>query len=137
MDPRTNPFEAAQQLQVVVERQIGVQAVDDVDFGEGLMGALPQLVPRLFERHRVGAVIAGLQSRESAEETTGHADVGRLETDVEVVVGARAVPLLALAIRQPAERQRVGAVEQPQPVVEGQADAGFELVVNLGEAERP
>ncbi len=136
MNARTDPLEAAQQLQVVVERQIGMQAVDDVDFGQRLMGALPQLVPRLFERHRVRPVVAGLQPREGAEQAAGDADVGRFEPDVEVVVGARAVPLLALAIRQPAERQRVRTVEQPHAVVEGEAHAGLELVVDVGEAER-
>ena len=83
-----------------------MQAVDDVDFGERLVGALPQLVPRLLERHRVRAVVAGLQPRERAEEAARDADVGRFETDVEVVVGPRAVPLLALAVREPAERQQ-------------------------------
>ena len=46
---RTNPFEAAEQLGVVVKRQIGMQAVDDVNLGERLVRALPQLVPRLLE----------------------------------------------------------------------------------------
>ena len=47
VDVGTDPLEPAQQLRVVVERQIGMQAVDDVDFGERLVRALPQLVPRL------------------------------------------------------------------------------------------
>ena len=42
---RTDPLEPAQHVQVVVERQIGVQAVDDVDFGERLVRARAQLVP--------------------------------------------------------------------------------------------
>ena len=91
MDPGPDPLEAAQQLQIVVERQIRMQAVDDVDFGEGLMGTLPQLVPRLLERHRVRPVVAGLQPRERAEEAAGDADVGRFEADIEVVVRPRAV----------------------------------------------
>ena len=36
----------AQHLQVVVERQIGMQAVDDVDFGERLVRALRAACPR-------------------------------------------------------------------------------------------
>ena len=55
MDVRADPLEAAQQLRVVLERQIGMQPVDDVDFGQRLAGALAQLVPGLFERHRVRA----------------------------------------------------------------------------------
>ena len=113
-----------------------MQAIDDVNLGEGLMGALSQLVPRLFERHRVRPVVAWLQARERAEQAAGDADVGRFEPDVEVVVGPRAVPLFALAIGEPAERQRVRTVEERQAVVEGKADAGLELVVDAGEAER-
>src|SRR5215472_6356505 len=101
MDLGTDAFEAPQHLRVVLERQIGMQAVDDVDFGERLAGALPQLVPRLLERHRVRAGIAGPQPRERAEQTARDADVRRLEADVEVVVRARAVALLALAVREP------------------------------------
>ena len=85
-----------------------MQAVDDVDFGERLVGALPQLVPGLVERHRVGAGIARLQPRERAEQAAGDADVGRLEADVVVVVGAAAVPLLALAVGEPADREQIG-----------------------------
>ena len=96
VDVGTDPLEAAQQLRVVVERQVGVQTVDDVDLGERLMGALPQLVPRLLERHRVGAVVARLEAGERAEQAARDADVGRLEADVVVVEGSRAVPLLAL-----------------------------------------
>ena len=72
--PGPNAFEAAQHLRVVVERQIGMQAVDDVDFGERLVGALPQLVPRLLERHRVRARSPGFsraneQNRQLATQT--------------------------------------------------------------------
>ena len=88
VDVGTDPLEAAQQLRVVVERQIGMQAVDDVDFGERLVAARAQLVPGLLERHRVGAGVAGLQPRERAEQAARHADVGRFEADVVVVVGA-------------------------------------------------
>ena len=44
------------------------------------------------------------------------------------------MPLLALAVRQPAERQQVGTVEQPDAVVERQAVAGVELGGDVGEA---
>ena len=121
MDAGANALEAAQHLQVVVERQIGMQSVDDVDFGQWLVRALTQLVPRLLERHRVRAVVARLQARERAEQATRDADVGRFEPDVEVVIGARAVALLALAIGEPAKRQDIGTLEQPHSLVERQA----------------
>src|SRR5687768_3909845 len=98
MNAGTDPLEAAEQVCVVAERQIGIQAVDDVDFGERLVRALAELVPRLLERHRVGLGHAGLQTREGAEEAARLADIRRLETQVVVEVGARAVTLLALAV---------------------------------------
>ena len=45
MDAGTDPLEAAQQLRVVVERQIGMQAVDDVDFGERLVARAAAACP--------------------------------------------------------------------------------------------
>ncbi len=120
-------LQAAQQVDVVVEGQIGVQAVDDVDFGEGLIGARAQLVEHLFERQRVGARVAGPEARERTEQAARHADVGGFEPEVEIVVGVIAVPLLALAIRQPPDRVQVRMREQPHAVVERQPFAGIEL----------
>ena len=134
MDIGPDALEAAQQLRVVVERQIGMQPVDDVDFGEGLGGAAAELVPGFVERHRVGAGVAGLEPRERAEEAARHADVGRLDADVVVVEGLRAVPLLAFAIGQPAHRQEVGTVEKPHTVGEIEPDAGIQLVRNVRKA---
>src|SRR5258708_1777261 len=49
VDLRTDSLQAAQHIGVVRERQIGMQAVHDVDFGQRLAGTLPQLVPHLLE----------------------------------------------------------------------------------------
>src|SRR5678815_1150156 len=84
MDVGADPLEAAQQLRVVVEREIRVQTVDDVNHGEWLVGALPQLVPRLVERHGVRAVVARLQAGTGAEVTARHTDVRRFEANVVV-----------------------------------------------------
>jgi hypothetical protein len=118
MNLGADALEAPQHVRVVRERQIGVQAVDDVDFGERLACPLPQLFPGLLERHRVRARIAGAQPRKRTEQTARDAHVRRFQPDVEVVVGACAVALLALAVRQPAERKRVGAGEEPDAVCE-------------------
>src|SRR3990172_503374 len=134
MDVWPDPLEAAQQLRVVVEREIGMEPVDDVDLGERLAGTLPQLVPRLIEGHRVGAGIARLEPRERTEETARHADVGRLETDVVVVKRAAAVPLFALAIGEPANGQQIRAVEQPPTVRQVEAFAALEFLRDISEA---
>jgi hypothetical protein len=97
-----------------------VQAVDDVDFGDRLAGALPQLVENLLDRHGVRARHAFLQPRERAEQARRFADVGRFEPQVVIEVGARAVTPLALAIGDPAERQQILRLEQRHAVVERQ-----------------
>ena len=129
-----NPLQPPQQLEVVVERQVGVQPVDHVHLGQRLVLPDTQLVPHLFEAQGVGAVIAGLQPRERAEQTVGHADVGRLDADVVVEEGAPGVPLLALAVGQPAEGEQIRAGEQPHPVVELEPGPRLELV---GDVEQP
>jgi hypothetical protein len=136
VNPGPDPLEAPQQFLVVVERQIGMQAVDDVHFGKRLMSAAAQLVPGLLVRHRVRPRIAGAQARERAEQTRGHADVRGLDADVVVVVGARAVTLLALAVRQPADGQQIRRREQAHAVGERQSLAGGEFVGDVGEAGR-
>src|SRR5262249_23119194 len=71
--------------------------------------------------------------RERAEETRGDADVRRLETDVVVVEGSRAVALLALAVRQPADGQKVRRLEQTDAVFERQSNSGIQLVSDVEE----
>ena len=44
------------------------------------------------------------------------------------------MPLLALAVGEPADGEQVGAVEQPDAVARDQALAGVELVGDVGEA---
>src|SRR5262249_55296210 len=102
---RPDPLEPAKHLQVVVERQLRVKAVDHLNFSQRRIGSLAQLVPRLLKRHRVRPRITGPKAGERAEQATGHADVGGPESDVEVVVGPAAVLSLALAIGEPADRQ--------------------------------
>ena len=86
VDVRADALEAAQQLRVVARTaDPGCRPLTTWTSVSGWWRALPQLVPRLLERHRVGAGVAGLQPRERAEQTARHADVGRLEPDVVVV----------------------------------------------------
>src|SRR5437867_3601580 len=108
-----------------------MQPVDDVELCQGLVRALAQLVPRLFERHRVGAGISRLQSREGTEQATRHADVGGLEPQVVIEVGARTVPRLAFAVRQPAHSKQIAAGEQPHAVLEREPFAGPQLRVDI------
>ena len=112
MDLGPDAFEAPKQLEVILERQVGMQAVDDVHFGERLIVAHAQLLPCVFERHRVGTGIAGPQPRKRTEQATRHADVRRFDANVVVVVGQVAVPPLALAIGQRRHLEQIGVLEQ-------------------------
>ena len=116
--------QAAQQVDVIAERQVRMQAVDDVDLGERLIGTLTKLVEHLIERQRVCVGVARLEPRKRAEQAAGHADVGGLEAQVVVVKRQCAVPPLTLAIREPSERVQIGAGEQTHAILEGQTLAG-------------
>jgi len=120
-------LEAAQQVRVVTERQVGVQPVDDVDFGQWLVGSGTELGVDLLEGHRVRAGVTGPEPGERAEQARGFADVGRLEPQVVIEECARAVAPLALAIGEPAQREQVRRLEQAHAVVERQALARFDL----------
>ena len=131
MNLGADPFEAAKQLEVVLERQIGMQAVDDVHFGERLIVPHAKLLPRVFERHRVRTRIARAQPRERAEQAARHADVRRFDADVVVVVGQIAVPALALAVGERRHLEQIGMLEQPHAVLERQPLAPLELAGNV------
>ena len=126
VDAGLDALQAAQQLGVVVEGQPVVQPVDDVDLGHRLAGVDPglQAAPGLLERHGVGAGVALLEAGERAEHAAGHADVGGVDVEVAVEVGAVAVQPLAHAVGQRRHLQQVGVVEQRHPVVQRQRLAG-------------
>ena len=133
MDLRPDALEAAQELEVVLERQVGVQPIDDVHFGERLIAAHAQLLPRLFHRHRVRAGIAGTQPRERAEQTARDADVRRLDADVVVVVRQIAVPPLPLAVGERRHGEQIGMLEEPHAVLEREPLAVLELLGNFAQ----
>ena len=120
-------LEPPQQLQVVVERQVRVQAVDHVHLGQGLVPPGPQLVPHLVEGQGIGAVVTRLQPGERTEQAAGDADVGRLDADVVIEERPAGVPPFTLAIGEPAQRQQIGAGEQPCAVLVAQPNPGVEL----------
>ena len=111
-----------------------MQTVDDVYLGQRLVRPRAQLVPGLLETQGVGLGILGTEPRERAKKTARDTDIGRLETDVVIEEGLRTVPLLAFPIGEPADRDQVRALEQTEPVVELEPDAGVELRRDVVEA---
>ena len=131
-------FRPGQQLGVVVERQAAVQAVDDVDLGDRIVGldARAQLRPRLLVRHGVGAGIALLQARERAEHAAGDADVGRVDVQVAVEERAVAVQPLAHLVGQRADLHQIRVPEQRHAVVVRQRFLRAHLVADRREGRR-
>src|SRR5947199_178197 len=64
--------------------------------------------PGLVVRHGVGALVPGLQARERAEHAAGHADIGGVDVQVAIEVGAVAMQALAHLVRQRPHLQQVG-----------------------------
>ena len=122
-------LQAAQHLAVPVERQFGMQAADDVEFGDRLAPAFAGAVPDLFERHGVGLGILAPSCR-TRTAATGHAHIGGIDVAVDVEVGLVAVQALAHQVGQVAERQDVGGAVERQAVFEGQPLARFHLVAD-------
>jgi hypothetical protein len=113
-----------------------VQAVDDVHLGQRLVLPGAQLLEHLLEGHGVGAGISWLQPRERAEQAAGDANVGRLEPDVVVVVGAGTVPPFPFAVRESAHGEEIRCLEEAHTVFQVEPDAGFDLGGDILEASR-
>ena len=120
-----------QQIGIVAERQVRIQAVDDVDFGHARLVTLLDPLQGLFRAHRVGAGHALLQPRERAERAARFADVRRIEMQVAVVVGDVAVQPLAGHVGNLADGEQVGVRGEQHAVVEAEPHAGFHLVGNF------
>ncbi len=88
------------------ERQIGVQAADDVEFGDGFGVAGGRGLPRLFEGHGVAGGVA-LFAAEGAELAGRDAHVGGVDVAIDVEVGHVAVQPLAHVVGQPAYGQNI------------------------------
>ncbi len=94
-----------------------MQAAHNVELGDRFAPSFARPLPHFFERHRVGARVLGLFS-ERAQPATGHANVGRVDVPVYVVISAVAVHPLAHDVGQIAYRENIGGAVQRGAVVE-------------------
>ena len=76
MDLRKALLEAGNQVEKILERQIGMQSADDVKLRDCLGVAGSGGLKSLFQRHGVGAR-GVLLAPESAQPAGGHANIGR------------------------------------------------------------
>ena len=128
-------LEAREQVRVVGEGQAGVQAIDDVDFRRWVAGvqARAQAAIGLFERHGVRARVLGLAAGERAEAATRHADVGGVDVQVAVEVGALAVQPFAHLVGELPHLEQVGMAKERHAIVEVQGHARPHLRLYLVE----
>jgi hypothetical protein len=110
-------LEAPDQIEKVLQRQVGVQAADNVELGHRLGVAGGRCLPGLFQRHGVAGRIA-LLAAEGAQPAVGHANVGGIDVAIDVEVGHIAVHPLAHMVGQPAHRQYIGGAVEHQTLVE-------------------
>ena len=125
--------EPPEQVHVIVEGQIGVEAADNVEFRHRFGPAFARLAEGILERHRVGARGVGLAA-ERAQFATRDADVGRVDVPVDVKISSRALKFLPDAMRKPAERQQIVRAVKRRAVVEVQPLFGEHF---LGDGPKP
>src|SRR5690348_16347072 len=101
MHVREALLQAANQFEVVLERQIGMQSANDVKFGSAFRDTLSGALVNLLQRE---IVCAGRIRRasEGAQPTMRDADVRGIDMAIHVVIADVAVLLLANIIREPA-----------------------------------
>ena len=119
----------AHHVEVVLERQLVVQAADDVQLGCPAGTGLPCPLDDLVAVHHVGPVFAQV-SAERTEVARVYADVGRVDVRVDVVVRKVTVVPLAYQVGHRAQRKQVVRRLERQPVVEAQPLAGLDFIAN-------
>ncbi len=120
-------LQSTDEFQEIVERQIGMQAADDVEFGGAFADPLCRAFVNFFEREGVSPGSPGIAAKR-AKLAMGHADVGGIDVAINVVVGDIAMALFSNIVGEPTDGEKVGRAIQRHAIVEGQALAGEHLV---------
>ena len=126
-------FRPETEIEKILERQIGMQAADDVELGDRFGVSGGRGLESLFERHGVGAGRVLLAS-EGAEAAGRNADVGGIDVPVDVEVGLVAVHALAHVVGQPADGEDVAGTVEREAILLVEAFAGKHFFFNGGEA---
>ena len=113
-------FQSVDEFQEIVERQIGMEAADDVKFGGAFADALSRAFVNFFERESVSAGRAGIAAK-SAKLAVSDANVGGIDVAVDVVIRDVAMALFANIVGEPADSEQVGRVIQRHAIVEAEA----------------
>src|SRR2546430_3632108 len=100
-----------------------MQAADDVKLGGAFAYTLRGALINFFESKGVCAGSVGVAAK-SAQLTVRHADIGRIDVPIDVVIGDVAVAFLADVICKPSDREEVGRAIKGNTVFGVQAHAG-------------
>src|SRR5947208_29812 len=111
MDLREALFEPANEVQKILEWQVGMQAAHNVELGDRVGISRSRRLPGFFQRHGVGTFTAVLTA-ESAEPAGRDANVGGINVAVDVEVSDVTVQTLAHLVGQPSDGQHVARAEE-------------------------
>ena len=119
VDLRKALLQPANQFEVILEWQIGMQSADDVKFRGAFGHSSRRALPDFIERKRVRAAIAR-RTAKRAQLAMRDAHIGGIDVPVDVVIRHVPVPPFALVVRQPSQRQQVAGLEKRQAVFQRQ-----------------
>src|SRR5262249_17968559 len=109
------------------ERQIGMQAADDVEFGGAFANALFGALVDLFKRELIGTGCVRIAA-EGAKLAVGDANVGGIDVAVELVIGDVVVFFLSDVVGEPGHGEEIGGAIKLDAVVERETLAGEDFV---------
>ena len=129
MNLRKALLEAGDEIEKILEGQIGMQSADDVKFRDSFVVAGGRGFEGLFKSHRVRAGRIFLSSK-GTQAARGHADIGRIQMAIDVEVSAIAMHALADVIGHPANRENISGAIEGERVLGIQAFARNNLVMD-------
>src|ERR1039458_8624212 len=133
MHLRESLLQARDQIDIVLEWQVGVQAADNVKLRNRFAVAGSSGVPDFFQRHGVGA--GGiLFAAKGAQAAGGHANIGVIDMAVNVEVGDVAVHPLANVVGQADNLQNVARAVERKSIVSREPLLSHHLVMNWAQA---
>ncbi len=108
MHLRKTLFQPGNEIEKVLERQIGMQSADDVKLRDRFGVAGSCSLESFLESHGVSAR-RFFFSAESAQTASGHTNIGRIDVAIDVEIGRIAMHSLAHGISQPSHSEDVAA----------------------------
>ena len=120
-------LQSADQFQEIVERQIRMQAADNMKFRGPFAHTLRSPFVDFFQRKRVSAGSAWIPP-EGAKFAVRDAHVGGVDVAIHVVIGDVAVTLLAHIVGKPAYGEKVGCFKKRHALIGRKSFAGEHLV---------